>query len=551
MNIFIAFANQDRDVRDKLLDQMNLVKVRQGWNIWSAKEIKAGERWGEEIKIRLMDSEVVILLLSTDFFNSKYIVETELPDVEKRHQNGDCHIIPIIARVCHWKETAFGEYAQLGEIQALPAGEKPIISKGYWDNEDQPYFEVVEGIKNSIRTFQLKKREKSEAIERERVALEKRKQGAAQLQRELKARLKQEAEAVRLREEQARLREEQEQAILDAERKRQKEARRADLTAWLLAADVHSIEAYQTYLSHYPQGEYAREARFRIKEQKRPNGMPVSWIRNVTISGAVLILLLLLWAKLNKYDPPVQKNPPLINADSTQILPTTDNQDQPTDTVKKSGLVMIAVEGGTFMMGSPISEPWRDNDECQHKVHIKPFSIGKYEVTQADWREIMGTDPPDLKFKGCDQCPVEMVSWNDVKAFLNRLNEKTKDGKKYRLPNEAEWEYAARGGNRSRGYIYAGSNEIDSVAWYMKNKTHIVGQKNPNELDLYDLSGNVWEWCEDTYKPYPCDRKSKFEYRRIIRGGGWYGRHRCRNAGRYVCSGVSRGGDIGFRLAHD
>jgi len=131
MNIFIAFANQDRDVRDKLLRQMNLVKDRQGWNIWSAKEIKAGERWDEEIKQRLMDSDVVILLLSTDFFNSKYIIEKELPEVVEKHKKGGCQIIPVIARVCHWKDTPFGEYAQLGDIQALPVGERPIMSKGH------------------------------------------------------------------------------------------------------------------------------------------------------------------------------------------------------------------------------------------------------------------------------------------------------------------------------------------------------------------------------------------------------------------------------------
>ncbi|MFN0214423.1 MAG: DUF1573 domain-containing protein [Saprospiraceae bacterium] len=112
--------------------------------------MKAGERWDDEIKQRLMDSEVVILLLSTDFFNSKYIVETELPKVVEKHKMGDCQIIPVIARVCHWKDTPFGEYAELGDIQALPVREKPIMSKGHWDNEDEPYYEVVKGIIDAI-----------------------------------------------------------------------------------------------------------------------------------------------------------------------------------------------------------------------------------------------------------------------------------------------------------------------------------------------------------------------------------------------------------------
>lgn len=157
MNIFIAFANEDRDVRDKLIRQMNLVKDRYAWNIWSAKEIKAGEYWDEEIRQRLQASEVIILLLSTDFFNSDYIIQKELPEVVEKHKKGNCQIIPVIARLCHWKETTFGEYMAMGDIQALPVGERPIVSRGSWDNEDQPYFETVQGIKESILSFNLKK----------------------------------------------------------------------------------------------------------------------------------------------------------------------------------------------------------------------------------------------------------------------------------------------------------------------------------------------------------------------------------------------------------
>lgn len=163
MNIFIAFATEDRDVRDKLLRQMNLVKDRQGWTIWSAVEIKAGDRWDAEIKQRLFDSNVVILLLSTDFFNSSYILDTELPEIIARHRKGDCQIIPVLARMCHWKDTAFGDYARMGDLQALPSGEKPIMSRMLWDNEDEPYFETVRGIKEAIADFQKKKNDEAPA----------------------------------------------------------------------------------------------------------------------------------------------------------------------------------------------------------------------------------------------------------------------------------------------------------------------------------------------------------------------------------------------------
>lgn len=166
---------------------------------------------------------------------------------------------------------------------------------------------------------------------------------------------------------------------------------------------------------------------------------------------------------------------------------------------------MVLVPGGTFQMGS--SEG--DDNKPVHIVTVSDFYIGKYEVTQAQWRAIMNSSTSigePSYFNSCDDCPVEQVSWNDVQFFLQKLNQIT--GKKFRLPTEAEWECAARGGPNSNlsgvdGYIYAGSNTISDVAWHDGNsigKTHPVGQKKPNELGIYDMTGNVWEWCADWYE---------------------------------------------------
>lgn len=183
---------------------------------------------------------------------------------------------------------------------------------------------------------------------------------------------------------------------------------------------------------------------------------------------------------------------------------------------------MIFVKGGTFQMGS--NENY--NERPIHSVTVDDFYIGKYEVTQKEWKEIMGNNPSN--FKG-DNLPVEQVSWNDVQEFIRKLNQKT--GGNYRLPTEAEWEYAARGGASSRGYKYSGSDDIDDVAWYRSNsgdKTHPTGTKQPNELGIYDMSGNVWEWCSDWYdknyysnSPSHNPKGASSGSYLVPRGGGW------------------------------
>jgi formylglycine-generating enzyme required for sulfatase activity len=197
-------------------------------------------------------------------------------------------------------------------------------------------------------------------------------------------------------------------------------------------------------------------------------------------------------------------------------------------------LEMIPVQGGTFAMESKNGET----------VTVGDFFIGKFEVTQAQWRAVMGSNPSN--FNGCDKCPVERVNFNDVQYFINKLNENS--DKTYRLPTEAEWEYAAHGGVSTKGYKYSGSNSIDEVSWYIgnsKKKTHPVGSKKPNELGIYDMSGNVEEWVSDMYG----GRSRNMASWRACRGGsyallGTYSRVASRN-GLNPSIGPSY---IGFRL---
>ena len=187
---------------------------------------------------------------------------------------------------------------------------------------------------------------------------------------------------------------------------------------------------------------------------------------------------------------------------------------------------MIPVEGGSFLMGSPYNDKYGlSREKPQHRVTLSDYYIGEAPVTQALWLAVMNANPS--RFKGANR-PVEQVSWDDSQKFIRRLNLLT--GRVYRLPTEAEWEYAARGGNRSQGYSYSGSNCLDSVAWYAdnsENETHDVMTKAPNELGLFDMSGNVWEWCDDWYGDYSILRQtnpkgSSSGSERVYRGGNWF-----------------------------
>ena len=188
---------------------------------------------------------------------------------------------------------------------------------------------------------------------------------------------------------------------------------------------------------------------------------------------------------------------------------------------------MVKVAGGTFQMGAT-SEQGEDAyawEKPVHSVTLSDYYIGQTEVTQELWEAVMGSNPS--YFTGDNRRPVEKVSWDDCQEFIEKLNRLT--GKNFRLPTEAEWEYAARGGSKSRGYKYSGNNNPDLVAWYdgnSINKTHPVAQKQANELGLYDMSGNVWEWCSDWYGEYinevqtnPTGPITGTDY--VQRGGSW------------------------------
>ncbi len=215
---------------------------------------------------------------------------------------------------------------------------------------------------------------------------------------------------------------------------------------------------------------------------------------------------------------------------------------------------MIPVNGGTFTMGatSEMTEPW-DDEKPTHQVILSSYYIGETEVTQALWKAVMGNNPSH--FNG-DNLPVESVSWNDCQTFIRKLNDLT--GRHFRLPTEAEWEFAARGGNQSRHTQYSGSSRIDDVAWYFDNsgsKSHPVKTKQPNELGIYDMTGNVFEWCQDWFGNYSNSAQTNptgpsSGSCRVFRGGAWDATLRgCRSSSRVIDGAPDdEYSDLGLRL---
>ena len=300
----------------------------------------------------------------------------------------------------------------------------------------------------------------------------------------------------------------------------------AETEVWTIVKETADADVVRDFLKEYPKGKYAAPARFKLKELE---------------SKARVAM-----APRPQTAPKKQLPGRPVVEEQTASTTTKGFTDSTT------GMEFVPVPGGCFQMGDTFGDGF-DNEKPVHEACVSNFAIGKYEVTQGQYKKIMGNNPSNFSSCG-DNCPVENVSWNDAQQFIQRLN--SQSGRSYRLPTESEWEYAARSGGRSEKY--SGSNDVDSVAWYSGNsgsKTHPVGQKQPNGLGIYDMSGNVWEWVSDWYGTYSSGRQqdsqgaSSGSYR-VNRGGSWISdAGHARAAFRSYDSPGDRRSFLGFRLA--
>jgi formylglycine-generating enzyme required for sulfatase activity len=334
------------------------------------------------------------------------------------------------------------------------------------------------------------------------------------------------------------------------------EQQKKEATDYQNALNAGTIPALEDFIEKYPQSEKNAELNKRLKDMKAK-------VDKYLKDAAALIKKGQAKRAQDSCNKAKKLNPADSRLDALQQKiddaldkPHSSNSDKAITTRDGLNIEMVFVRGGTFTMGCTAEQgsDCQDDEKPAHEVTLSDFYIGKYEVTQQEWQAVMGVNPSG--FKGCSQCPVENVSWEDAQDFISKLNNKT--GLTYRLPTEAEREYAARGGASGLGYKYAGSDNLDQVAWHDGNsggKTHPVGQKQANELGLYDMSGNVWEWCQDWYGDYPSSAQRNPKGTgagsyRVCRGGSWHGDPQdCRVADRGSVDPGRRLGNLGLRLA--
>ena len=519
LKTFIIYARADAGFKDELVTHLHLF-VEYGYvEKWVDSDLLPGEEWEKRIEQELDTAHLVIILVSADALRSEFIRKKELKRALEKKRSGSARVIPVLVRECTWEL-----HPDLSTLQFLPKDDNGRIrGVAGWISRDEAWAACLRELKKLID-------EVGQELEKE---LEQTQKAA-------------EAEAHKKQ--------------LEAE-KDEKKRNRADEAFWNhLQKDLenvpepaHKIELYQAYLVDADNRNHREEAEDMIEDlqaqlaaARKAEAAKAESLRKKEAAAR---------AEAERLEREAQAaEQARLEAERRQREAEVDAaRKKAEEDARKKGLPdMVFVKGGTFQMGSNEY----DDEKPIHNVTLADFEIGKYPVTQKLWTEIMGNNPAD--FKG-DDLPVENISWNDAQDFLRKLNARF-PGMHYRLPTEAEWEYAARGGEPGAkdNYIYAGSNNLDEVGWYNQNsgnKTHPAGGKKPNQLGLFDMSGNVWEWCQDWYGDYPTGSQTNpagptSGSNRVVRGGSWGNDPtNCRVAYRNSNTPDTRNNNVGFRLA--
>ena len=601
IKIFIAYSRKDSHFLEQLQTQLKPLERQDNIDIWYDGKIEPGVQWDEAINHHLHTADIILLLVSADAINSNYFYDVEMKGALRRHEEDMARVVPLIIRSCLWMATP------LEKLQALPKNGKPVDT---WLNRDEAYHDAVANLWKLVKV--IEKENKRALLKAEQT--EKQTELGKDTVTQTKSKPNKTSEkavpgGVTIPE-----KKEDEKPIFWQHSFFWPLALGIVFTLFLFVvggeyfaigeqSETNIVESSPPSIGGKLPKEQARVNRDALKKEPSED-----WEKkgDTAFNGRKYET-----AKKHYYKVSGYKNKPDIlqkirNCDKLaeqrkeqnyqKYLNTGDRyynqgnfkeaksgyekaklekqteeiQTKIEDCAKQLEILtilramemnMVTIPSGSFDMGCTPgqgSDCNPDEKPIRRGVYMKSFKINKYEVTQEEWRIIMGADALRLKFKGCNKCPVESVSYNDVQNFIKKLNEKT--GKKYRLPSEAEWEYAARG---SQDYKYAGNNDVHRVAWYgnnSENQTRGVGsmQNGGNGYGLYDMSGNVWEWCQDVYYDSYKDatrngqvRKGGSDSPRVVRGGGWdIASEYCRVTNRSKHPPDDPSDSLGFRLAH-
>ncbi|MDJ0717126.1 MAG: SUMF1/EgtB/PvdO family nonheme iron enzyme [Prochloraceae cyanobacterium] len=600
VKLFISYSHRDEPLRQQLDKHLAPLKGQKVIEAWHDRQIQAGMNWADQIDNNLKQADIILLLVSPDFVVSNYCFNIELKEAMKRHENGEAIVVPVILEPCDWSWLPFSK------LQAFPKDAKAIAT---WENKNEAFLDVAKGIrkvaqdlfkqrqqkleeKKAAREQYLKKVE--EALSDGKISIAER-DSLDDLREELKL-TQEEAEEIEsrafepLKKYQDNLKKYektfrkyiQSEYPLSDRSKKDLELRQRDLG--IKTEDVGQIE--QPILAE-AEAKYQKKLKQEEAEKKRKQKAEAEQQKQLEQDA-------------QKTAPESKKSPSSLQLFEFEVVTvkiqtkwmglgseiTLDRRSSKAQYFTENlgngvTLDMVAIPGGKFLMGTEDEEierlvkkfnkDWFRFEKPQHYVTVESFFMGKFPVTQAQWKAIanlpkvyLDLAPNPSNFKG-DKRPVQMVSWYDAVEFCKRLSIVT--GKEYRLPSEAQWEYACRA--RTTTPFHFGETITSELANYRGSQTYAsepkgeyrqqttdVGKFSPNAFGLYDMHGNVWEWCTDdwheNYQNAPNDGKpwlSESSSIKVIRGGSWsFNPDFCRSASRYGSTRGYRIHYIGFRV---
>jgi formylglycine-generating enzyme required for sulfatase activity len=531
IKIFLSYAHRDDEYRQELMVQLSSLLNRKLVEIWHDRQILAGSDWATDISQSLELADIILFLVSADFIDSKYCYGIEMARAIEREQAQTARAIPVIIRYCDWQPTP------LGKLQALPRDGRPVAA---WGNKpwDEPLLLVVKEIEKVAKDIQVQRRSGWLAAQKAQAIVEFKEFAVGHYR-----------DGVLLPAERTLLNLKQRELLLTAPE--------VDEILGAIEAEIQqhqaNLEIYRSTVIAELQGVKELTVDRRRALQQVQEALGISFSEAEELEQQVVAELRERYFQFE--------------------VVTFDGQGGELSRVQQqaeffaeilgdlTSLEMVKIPGGRFQMGSLLNQG-RDDEWPRHEVQVPEFWMGKYPVTQAQWRYVAALPPEQMeleanpaRFEG-DNRPVENVSWNQLIEFCQRLSRKT--GKEYRLPSEAEWEYACRA--KTLTNFYFGDALTPKLANYgqeMKGTTD-VGIYLPNAFGLYDMHGNVWEWCADgwhnSYENAPVDGSAWIDSNSsmyILRGGSWFGNpFNCRSAYRYRYFIDYYYFNVGFRVVY-